>query len=192
MGLSSEPILETRLIASLCEWKNPVVLFCFGILIGTTFYFQNIKEMILIGLCTAILISYFFIKNKKVFLLALAIITGYFYTTSYFKLLTVSLDSFLNERYIYVGEITSEPSNYNYYKKYELNLKNIKSITDNKKWKLNNCKVEVTGTKYEEYEIGDIIQITGRVKHPKNAVLPGLFDEEKYLLTQNINYKLIA
>ena len=174
------------------EWNNPVAVFCLGILIGTTFYFQDIKQIILIASCIAILILYILSKNKKVFLLLCAIVFGFFYTSSFFKLSRINLDSFQNQRYIYIGEIVSRPTDYNYYKKYELNLKNIKSTNDNKKWKLNNCKVQVTGTKYEEYEIGDIVQVTGKLRHPKSAVLPGLFDERKYLLTKSINYILIA
>lgn len=184
--------VETRLIASLREWKNPVVVSCFGILTGVTFYFQNIEFQFLIGLCLTILTYFFFSKNKKVLLLFLALISGYLYTQTYFKLLITNLDSLLNEKYIYIGEISSESTDYDYCKKYELNLKSATSLGKNKRWLLNDCKVEVTGSKYEEYEIGDIIQLTGRLKHPKNAILPGLFDERKFLLGKNINYILQA
>ena len=191
MSLSDETAVESRLIATLREYKNPLVVFCIGILVGSTFYFQNIELKILIALCIAISALGVFSKSKKNFLLVLAIFFSYFYVLGYLKLSAIDLDPFVDQRNIYVGEISSKPTSYNYYKKYELSLKNIQS-QNGKRWKLSDCKVEVIGAKYEEYEIGDIVQVTGKLKHPKNAILPGLFDEKKYLITKNINYILQA
>ena len=206
MSLPKETIVGTRLTVSLHEWKNPLVIFCFGLLIGVTFYFQNIKQTILILLCLILLIVFLFFRSKKIILFTAAIVFSYFYTVNYCGFTKPDLDQFLHERYIYTGEITSKPIDYNHCKKYELNLTGLTHTSyplnrhvSFKQLVLNMltlckscCKVEVTGSKYEEYEPGDIVQVTGILKHPKSAILPGLFDERKYLLTKNIHYLLKA
>ena len=118
-------ITETPLMASLREWKNPVVIFCLGILIGTTFYFQNIKQIILISLCLILLISFLFFKSKKIILFTVAIVFGYFYTVNYLGFTKPDLDQFLHERYIYIGEIKSKANNNRFNKTYDLKLKSI-------------------------------------------------------------------
>ncbi len=192
MGSSNETITESRLIVTLCEYKNPLCIFCLGILIGTTFYFQHIDLIILISLCLIILILFLFFKSKKIILLIVAIIFGHLYAASYLQFTEPHLNQFLNQRYIYIGKIRSGPNNNMFYKTYDLNLETIQTPDSKNKWFINNCSIQVTGSKYEEYEPEDTIQITGVLKYPKSAILPGLFDEKKFLLTKNIHYLLKA
>ncbi|OGI19017.1 MAG: hypothetical protein A3B68_07375 [Candidatus Melainabacteria bacterium RIFCSPHIGHO2_02_FULL_34_12] len=108
----------------------------------------------------------------------------------YFKIFIPNLDSLLNQKIIYVGEITTEPETYgNFYTKYNLNLK---STIYNSFIHTINAKVQVIGSKYEKYQKGDIVQVSGVLKSPKSALLPGLFDERKYLFTKGIKYILKA
>ena len=183
---------EGALLNKLKEYKNPLFVFCSGILIGTTFYFQNIKLTILISLGLILLISFLFFKSKRIILFVAAIIFGYFYTANYLQFTKPNLDQFLHERYIYIGEIKSKANNNRFNRTYDLKLENIQTQNGNHKWKIDNCNLQVTGSKYEEYEPGDVVQVTGILKHPKSAILPGLFDERRYLLTKNIYYLLKA
>ena len=187
---------ERALLNKLSEYKNPICIIGTGILVGTTFYFQNIKLTILISLCLIIsfifLLSFLFLKSKKFILFVAAIILGYFYTVNYLQFTKPNLDQFLHERYIYIGEIKSKANNNRFNKTYDFKLETIQAQDGRNKWKINNCNVQVTGSKYEEYEVGDLIQVTGILKYPKSAILPGLFDEKKYLLTKNIYYLLKA
>ena len=150
---------ERALLNKLSEWKNPIVIFCFGTLIGATFYFQNIKSTILILLCSIILISFLFLKDGKIILFIISIILGYIYCINYTKYLTENLDQFSNSRNIYIGEIKSKAINNRFYKTYDLKLKTIHSLKS--KWKTNNSLIQVTGSKYEEYAPGDLVQLTG-------------------------------
>lgn len=192
MASLDETVVEPRLIVTLREYKNPLVVFCSGILIGTIFYFQNIKLVILISLCLILLILFLFFKSKKIILFTVATILSYFYTVNYLQFARPNTDQFLHERYIYIGEIKSKANNNTFNKTYDFKLKTIQAQNSQKKWKINDCNIQVAGSKYEEYETGDIVQITGRLKIPKSAILPGLFDERKYLLTKNIYYLLKA
>ncbi len=180
------------LLNKIKEYKNPLVIICLGVLIGITFYFQNIKQILLIALCLITFILFLFYKNKKIILFTIAIIFSYFYTVNYLQFIRPNLDQFLHKRYIFIGEIKSKANDNRFNRIYDLNLENIQTQNGNHKWKINNSNVQVTGSRYEEYEVGDIVQITGRLKSPKNAILPGLFDERKYLLTKNIYYLLKA
>ena len=182
---------DGALFNKLREYRNPLVIFCIGVLIGTTFYFQDIKYYFLILMCLIILTSFLFLKDKKIILLAAALIFGYLYTGGYLKHFTPHLDQFLHKRYIFTGEITSKANSERFYKKYDLKLINIQAQDDKNKLTIN-CNVQVIGSKYEEYDPGDIVQVTGVLKYPKSAILPGLFDEKRYLLTKNIHCLLKA
>ena len=183
-------IVETPLMASLREYKNPLFICCFGILIGSIFYFKEINFLLLILLCVLILLTYFLLKQKKFLILLFSVVFSYCYCLGYFKIFIPNLDSLLNQKIIYVGEITTEPETYgNFYTKYNLNLK---STIYNSFIHTINAKVQVIGSKYEKYQKGDIVQVSGVLKSPKSALLPGLFDERKYLFTKGIKYILKA
>ncbi|MBI3590937.1 MAG: ComEC/Rec2 family competence protein [Candidatus Melainabacteria bacterium] len=132
-------------------------------------------------------------RKKSILLLIFSVLFGYFYTFFYFKCLTINLDNFLNQKNIYIGEIlSSSKESGSFYKKYYLKLKKITGSSDYQIKGLKKCNVQVLGSKYEEYAPGDLIQVTGILKRPKSAALPGLFDERKYLLSQDIHYILKA
>ena len=168
------------LIEKLQEYRNPIVIFCIGILIGSTFYFKDLKLLFLFGICLTFLFLFLLLKNKKILLLTFATIFGYLYCFYYFKFFNINLDNLLNQKNIYIGEVLSSGGESGqYYRKYFVKLKS--SL---------NSKVLLLTSHYEEYSPGDIIQITGTLKRPKNALLPGLFDERKYLFTRSVNYIL--
>lgn len=187
---SSETLdAETLLIASLQEYKNPLVIFCLGILIGSTFYFKEIGLPDLFVLCA--FVSLLLIKNKKLYLMLISVIVGYFYCILYFKYFITNLDNRLNKNAIFAGEILSNTDeNDTFNKKYYFKIRNI--ISDNDSSKEINSKIQVVGSHYEEYDIGDIVQVTGKLTKPKSAILPGLFDEKRYLLSKGVHYILKA
>ncbi len=192
MAFADGRMVGSRLISTLYEWKNPIVIFCFGILLGTTFYFQDIKQSILITLCSLLLIIFIASKKSKIILLLLAIVLSFGYNIIYSKLCTVDLEQYLDKEHVYIGEIASTPENSRFYKKYELKVIDIVDLTKRNLFQGRNTRVLINGSKYEEYEVGDIVQITGNLKRPKTAILPGLFNEKQYLLSKGINYVLKA
>ena len=182
--------VESPLIAALREYNNPIVIACFGVLIGTTFYFQSFKVIYLFCLCFLFLILFLLVRKEKLLLLTLFILVGFLYIFCYSKYLTSDFNCFLNKKYIYVAEIlsSSDESNSFYCKKYFLKLKNL--LDENQSIKNIDCKVLIYGSHYEEYFPGDVVQITGILKLPKKAILPTLHDERRYLLSKGIKYVL--
>lgn len=173
---------EEALSNKLLEYKNPLVITAFAVLLSSAFYFQDVNSLYLVIFCLVIFLFFLFFQNIKFLLLISAIIFSYFYIVVYFKFFTVNLNNVLNQKNIFIGEILSSGNNNDsFYKKYYLKLKDYKS-----------CKVQVVGSLYEEYSPGDIVQITGVLKKPKSALLPGLFDERKFLFTRNVHYILKA
>lgn len=192
MVFPNETTAGSRLIATLHEWKNPIVIFCFGILIGCTFYFQDIKQSILTGFCSLLLIIFIASRNSKIILLLLAIVLSFGYNIAYSIFFTSNLSEYLNKECIYIGEIASKAEDNRFYKRYELKVLNIIDSNKNDSFKIKNPTILINGSKYEEYEVGDIVQITGNLKRPKTAILPGLFNEKQYLLSKGISYLLKA
>lgn len=182
--MQSEALLD-----KLQEYKNPIVIFCIGVLIGATFYFKTISQLYLFILCLLICSILFFVRNKKMLILIFAIIFGYFYCVFHLQIFSINLDDLLNQKNVYAGTILSQPhESSSFYKKYFFKLNQISN--GSALLKIKNCKVQVLNSSYGDYEVGDIIQVTGILKKPKSAVLPGLFDEKKYLLTKNVHYLL--
>ena len=136
---------ERALSNKLREYKNPLVVICSGILIGATFYFQNIKLIILISLCLISLILFLFFKSKKIILFVVTVILGYLYTVNYLQFAGPNIDQFLHGRYIYIGEIKSKANNNTFNKTYDFKLKTIQAQNSQKKWEINNCNIQVTG-----------------------------------------------
>ena len=189
MSLNKIDNVETPLMASLYEYKNPLVVFCFGTLIGATFYFKEIKLIYLLVLCLLISILFLFKRNKKIFIMLVSVVIGYFYSVLYFRYFVVNLDALVGKKAIFIGEILSSPDEDSpFNKKYLFGIKNIIDEGDSKKDI--SSKVQVIGSHYEEYDVGDIVQITGKLAKPKSAILPGLFDEKRYLLSKGVNYLL--
>ncbi len=175
----------------LLECKNPLFIIASGVLLGATFCFQNISTVYLYLLCLLLLVSFFFYRNLKILILSTSILFGGFYTNFYLSKLVPNLDSYLKQKNIFIGQILSLPDDSGgFYKKYNFQINKI--VSDNGNVKLLNSKVQVYGSSYEEYSPGDIVQITGVLGKPKSALLPGLFDERKYLLVNNIYYVLKA
>lgn len=185
---------DGALLDKLQEYRNLIVVFTIGILIGTTFYFKEINPNILYSICLIVFLIFLLCKNKKVFVLICAILFGYFYINFHIKHIHVNLDHFLGQKNIYIGEILSSSGNDSqFHKKYFLRLEKIIDFNKNNETILKNkCNIQILGSHYEEYETGDIVQITGTLKTPKSAILPGLFDEKKYLQTKGINYILMS
>lgn len=178
------------LIYKLQQYKNPIFITVCGILTGSAFYFKEINQYYLIALCFAFFVLFLVLKNKKILLICLSLVFGYLYPFCYFKVFNVDLGYLLEKRNIYIGEILSyDSSSSPFYKKYYLNLKGVLNKEDFESIK---SKVLVLGSRYEEYSPGDIVQITGVLKKPKSALLPGFFDERKYLFAKGINYILRA
>ncbi len=178
------------LIYKLQQYKNPIFISICGILTGSAFYFKEINPYYLIALCFIFFFLFLTLKNKKILLICLSLAFGYLYPFYYFKIFNVDLDYLLGKRNIYIGEILSyDSSNSQFYKKYYLNLKGALTETGRSPIR---SKVLVLGSRYEEYSPGDIVQLTGILKKPKNALLPGFFDERKYLFAKGINYILRA
>ena len=178
-------------MTTLREYKNPLVIICFGVLFGTTFNFREISIYILLSTFICSLIFYFSRKDYLVLLFSFSVLFGYFYTGFYNNYFFVNLDDLLGKRQIYTGEIIGFDNDSSiFYKKYFLKLKHL--VSEKNKYELSGTKVQVLGTSYEEYFPGDIVQISGKLKKPKSAVLPGLFDEKKYLQAKGINYILKA
>ena len=178
------------LIYKLQQYKNPIFITVCGILTGTAFYFKEINQYYLTALCFAFFVPCLVLKNKKIFLICLSLFFGYLYPFYYFKVFNVDLGYLLGKRNIYIGEILSyDSSSSSFYKKYYLNLKGVLSKTELKPIK---SKVLVLGSRYEEYSLGDVVQLVGVLKKPKSALLPGFFDERKYLFAKGINYILRA
>lgn len=182
--------VEMSLMTSLREYKNPIVVFVTGILLGATFYFRDVKILYSFILCFIFLLLFVLFKDKKILLLLVAALIGYFYSFHYFKIFNIDLDYLLGKRNIYIGEILSDnTSTSSYYKKYYFSLRGVFS---EQKTKPVQAKLLVLGSPYEEYSPGDIVQLTGVLKKTKGALLPGLFDERKYLFTKGISYILKA
>ncbi|MBI2995307.1 MAG: ComEC family competence protein [Candidatus Melainabacteria bacterium] len=184
---------KEALIDKLQEYKNPVCLITLGILTGSTFYFKNITIYLL--LAVLVIFSLLFlvrtIDKKKTLIFLTFIVFGFTYSKFFIRLSTTNLDYLLNKQKIYIGEILSTPEVHNLYNKtYIIKLNSI--LDKNKILNLSKNKVKVIGSHYEEYNIGDVIQITGKLVKPNHALLPGLFDERNYLYTKGIFYKLIT
>ena len=175
----------------LLDCKNPLFIIASGVLLGATFCLQNINTVYLYLLCLLLLVSFFFYKNLKILILSIAILFGGFYTNFYLSKLIPNLGSCFKQKNIFIGQILSSADDSGgFYKKYKFQINKI--VSDNGDVKLINSKVQVYGSSYEEYSPGDIVQITGVLDKPKSALLPGLFDERKYLLVNNIYYVLKA
>ena len=168
--------------------KNPLVLLVLGILIGLTIYFKEINLLFLYVFLFLLFIFFIFSKKTKLLLILLSVLFGYFYTVFYFKVFISNLDAYLNQKNIFIGEVISKADSNGFYgKKYLLKVNKI--IGNENKL---NALIQVFGSSYEEYLPGDVVQITGVLKEPKGALLPGLFDEKRYLLTKGVNYTLKA
>jgi len=173
------------LIHHLCECKNPLCLAFIGLAIGFTFYYQNVFYVFSIILILALLVLSF-IRRKYFLILILSIAFGFYYPNIHFKYLSPNLDEMLDTRFTFVGEILSEADNRSpFAKKYYFRIKKVLSSND-----FLNTKVQVIGSRYEEYSPGDIVQIKGRLKIPKSAKEPGGFDQKKYLQVKSIKYIL--
>lgn len=173
------------------EIKNPLVVFCFGTLIGATFYFKEISLLYLIILSTLIFVLFLFKRNQKILLMIVSVLIGYFYCVLYFKYFMANLDKKTDQKAIFIGEIQSNADrNSQFNKKYFFKIKNI--IDENGNKEEINSSVQVIGSHYEEYDMGDVVQLTGKLGKPKGAILPGLYDEKKYLLSKGVHYVLEA
>jgi competence protein ComEC len=175
-------LMESKLL----EFKNPIVLFTLGIIFGSSVYFQNIGLVYaFIAYSILSLLSLYF-KKKEFILLGLGIVLSFFYCLEYIKLTKPNLDKHLNKQCIFIGRVLSEKKGI-FNKKYTLEVSRI--ISD--KETINQTfKADVTGSKYDNTDIDDIIEIKGKLKKPKSAILKGLFDERKYLLSNGIYYKI--
>lgn len=178
----------------LAEIKNPLVVFCFGILTGLTFYFKNVNIYYLFALCLIVFLFLIVMKKKSFLFLLMALLFSYFYPFIYFKYFVVDLNNLLGKKNIYIGEIVSLIDTENdYSNKYILRMEDVPEDLTFKKSKLKfKSNVLVVGSYYEEYEAGDLVQLTGKIQKPKKALLPGLFDESRYLLTKGVFYVLKA
>ena len=169
----------------LLEYKNPLVVFAFGILIGFTFYYRNLNLIILWILIFIFLIIS--LKKKRFLILLVSVLIGYFYPYFYIKTSNFNADSLIEKKKIFIGEIISAPKNGMFCKKYLFKVKRVIGEDISKEF-----KVLVKGSKYEEYQRGDIVRLKGKVKSPRRADLPGLYDEKKYLFVNGVNYVIDA
>ena len=160
-------------------------------LLGTTFSFQDIKSIYCILVCLVGLVLFLYFRNLKILVLVISILVGFFYSNYHSSNALHSLEPYLNKENIYIGKVLSiENSSDRFVKKYYFEVSKV--INNNTSAKNLSSTILVLGAKYEEYSPGDIVQVTGTLKSPKSALLPGLFDERKYLLTKNIYYILKA
>jgi len=65
MSASDFDNVETRLTVSLQEYKNPIVIFCFGIVGGLVFYFKSLNVYYLLALCLVIFLFLIFIAPER-------------------------------------------------------------------------------------------------------------------------------
>lgn len=191
---SSANNTETRLTASLREYKNPVVVFCIGLLIGFSIFYQELQITFLIIAILSALILSVILKNKKLTVLAISILIGFLYPKICIQKLTPNINYLLNNKYIFAGEICDKESSLDLYqKKYYLKVNKIVNSETGEIIKKDRVfKVLVQGSKYEEYNTGDYVQVTGKLTKPKANSLPGFFNEKKYLLRKNIFYAIKA
>lgn len=177
---------KSELLHTLKEYNNPLVIILTGTIIGTTFYFKETSFIILFG--TFIIVSLLVFIQQKYLILAVSILFGYIYSYLCMEIFTGNLNYLLNKKNIFIGEIASNPDNNSWLeKKYTLHVKAIFKFKTHV-----NFKAQVQGSTYEEYEIGDLVQITGVLKQPRSSFLPGFFDEKRFLLTRGIRYIIKA
>lgn len=175
------------ILNKLQEYKNPLVIFLTGTLTGATFYFRSIELNIFFSLIFFTLFLFLFLRKKVLLLVLLSVLFGYFYLVYYSKSILPDIDEILNQRFTFMGEIASDMDGRSLYnKKYLFVIKKIIGSNQNK-----DIKVQVVGSKYEEYSPGDLVQLRGRLKYAKSAG-PGEFNNKKYLLTKGVKYLLIA
>lgn len=180
--------VETPLMASLQDLKNPIVIFTVGILFSLGFYVKSLPVYLLYVVSGIFILLFVLFKKKKILIFSFAILFGYFYIIFHSQIFISNLDSYLNTKNIFIGEVISRAESNSFYgKKYLLKVNQIAGDKN----KLN-ALVQIFGSSYEEYFPGDIVQITGTLKEPKTVLLPGLFDEKRYLLTKGVNYVLNA
>ena len=167
----------------LLEYKNPVTIFLFGILTGATFYFKHLN---LVYLILTFLVLLIFFRRKKILILAFSLFIGYLYPLFYQNVFSVKLDHLLGKKLIFVGEVLSDPDESSIFnKKYFFKILRIPELNQKV-----NLKVQLVGSLYEQYEVGDIVQTKGVLKKPKGALLPSFFNERNHLLTRGISYVL--
>ncbi|MBI3309526.1 MAG: ComEC/Rec2 family competence protein, partial [Candidatus Melainabacteria bacterium] len=171
------------------EYKNPLVVIAFGLLLGFALYYARLTPCYVLVLVVFTIGALF--RNKILCFLSLVIVLGSLYSSIYFHLVFCDLDLLIGKRFVYLGEVISnadERSKFN--NKYFFRLNGYLDHNLNER-KLNS-KVLVYGSKFEKCEIGDIIQLKGVLKDPKKAILPGLFSEKRYLFSKGVKYVLKA
>lgn len=181
---------DSSLAYKLKEYKNPLVLFLIGTLVGIIFYFQNLSIFICVIFVVLFMIIITFISNKYIPIVLFSVVLGYFYPYFRIELISDNFSGLIGKEGIFIGEILSGADKRNLYN--NRYFFRIKHIYNGDNLKDTNLKVQVYGSTYEEYSPGDIVQIKGLLKHPKGPILPGLFDNRKYLLTKDIKYVLNA
>lgn len=160
-------------------------------LFGATFSFQDIQSIYLIFVSIIVLALFLYFRNLKILILLASILVGFFYSDCHLSCSLKALVPYLDKENIYIGKILSvDNSNDRFVKKYYFKVNKI--IDSNNNTREVNSEILVLGSKYEEYSPHDIVQVKGILKRPKGALLPGLFDERKYLLTKNVHYILKA
>lgn len=169
------------------EIKNPIVLITIGLLTGFTFYFRELDFIYLFILYITLSLCSIHFKKAGFILLGLSALFGYFYSVEFIKHKTPNYDFLIDKKTMYIGEVIDVETSNKFQRRYYLKIEEI--IENNRKRKLDFTVLAKT-TRYDDYETGDIIELKGKLKRPKTAILPGLFDERRFLSSKNIYYTL--
>ncbi|GEM_PF-2893457 len=169
---------------------EPIFLICVGVLSALVFYFRQIS--ISYFLVTVFLLILVYMLSKKKFLLMILIgsLAGYIYCVLYSSCFISDLNAFIGKKNIFLGEVISDiETNSLYEKRYYLKLERVIGH----KFKFYKSPVLLVKAPYYEISMpGDLIQISGVLVKPKDAVLPGLFSEKKYLYSKEVFYIIKA
>lgn len=169
------------------EIKNPIVLITLGVLAGFTFYFRDLGFHYLFITYIVLSISSIHFKRSAFILIGLSSLFGYFYSVEFNKYSTPNYDSLLEKKVLYIAEVIDLESSNKFQKRYCLK---IKEVIKSDKRENANFKVLAKTTRYDDYESGDVIELKGKLKKPKTAILTGLFDEKRFLKSKEIYYTL--
>lgn len=167
--------------------KNPLfVVFC-GVFFALFYLWFNTQILILVFIVTGV--SGIFFRKRIFVVLAYSFFCALIYSGIYFSLQFRNLDFLLDKKTIYFGSVMSDAKPQGFYiKSFKFLLDGF--IDETGAYKKIKSEVLVNSSFFEEYEIGDFIQIKGEIVKPEGALLPGMYDEKKRLLIDGINYKL--
>lgn len=179
--------MQWNMLDKFLEIKNPIVLVTLGLLTGFTFYFRNLNFIYLFIIYMIVSICSIHFKKSGFILIGLSALFGYIYSLEFIKYKTPNYDLFLEKKSMYIGEVLDLETSNKFQRRYYIKIKRI--INNNKKTNSSFLVLAKT-TKYDDYEAGDIIEFKGKLKKPKTAILPGLFDEKRFLSSKNIYYTL--